>query len=87
MCSLTSIPAQGALALTNYIMSNAEEIYDEEGNLVTQEATDTIDYKAELEKEKKEREKYETYFKSTAKELNEIKAKSKSQQGEDFDED
>jgi len=68
-------------------MSNTEEIYDEEGNLITQEVTDAIDYKAELEKEKKEREKYETYFKSTAKELNEIKAKSKSQQSEDFDDD
>ena len=64
-------------------MTNPQEEFDEDGNLIVQETTDTIDYKAQLEKERTEKEKRENRFKSTAKELNEIKSKTQTVQDED----
>lgn len=61
---------------------STEELYDDEGNLITND-NDTTDYKSLFEKEKAEREKRENRFKWTAKELNEYKQTKQSQEPDD----
>lgn len=63
-------------------MTTTEE-FDENGNPIVTDNQDAIDYKAQLEKERAEKEKRENRFKSTAKELNEIKSRAQTVQDED----
>jgi hypothetical protein len=64
-------------------MTTTEELYDDEGNLITD--NDTVDYKELFEKQKAESEKRENRFKGTAKELNEYKQTQRPQSSDDED--
>ena len=67
-----------------YIMTNAEENFDEDGNPITTD-NDTVDYKELYEKEKAEREKADWYFKVRSKELNELKEQLKQPKEDEDD--